>query len=392
MTAAPNRIELLNQLGNELAMSMGSRSGYPEIARHARRILDLSAVSLWVIDRTHSLLVKEAVDADASLGWTDEDLRIDEKLAYWQIGQRRRFVGRGRTSAAQPASGELPLPPEYPRCCISLPVQHKERELLGVLNLYSECGDQWYFEAQHESESAEFLRSVAGQVGLFIENRSLEANTTFYKEIHHRVKNNLQTVASILQMQIRRLGAISAEQALEDSINRILSIALVHETLSQGEIGLVNFGELLGRIARLLGAERPETPRITLEVPPTALMIASRETTALALVANELISNALHHGLADRPGSGVTVRLMRADDRIVLEVEDEGHGLPPGFDAARDGHLGLTIVATLVDEELRGRFRIDDRARVLDRADGPAGPSGTRVRVEFPQPGTGLRL
>lgn len=381
MTAAPNRIELLNRLGNELAMSMGSRSGYPEVARHARSILDLSAVSLWVIDRAHTLLVKEALDADAGQRWTDEDLRIDEKLAYWQLRHRSRFVAAAGRSTAE-GGGESPVPPGYVRSCISLPVQHKERELLGVLNLYSERGDQWYFAAQHEPESAEFLRSVAGQMGLFIENRSLEANTTFYKEIHHRIKNSLQTVASILQMQIRRLGAISAEQALEDSINRILSIALVHETLSQGEIGLVNLGDLLGRIAGLLSAGQPVPPRLALELPGDPVMLASREVTALALVANELISNALDHGLGEQPGAGVSVRLFRAGERIRLEVEDEGRGLPPGFDAARDGHLGLTIVETLVDEELRGTFSLAGRA----------GRGGTIARVEFPLPSGGLQL
>lgn len=388
MTAAPNRIELLNRLGNELAMSLGSRAGYPEIVRHARRILDLSAVSLWTIDRAHGLLVKEALDADPARGWTEDDLRLDERLAYWQLEHRRRLVARGRSDTIAPDDAETPLPADYPRCCISLPVQHKEQELLGVLNLYSERGEQWYFEAQHESESAEFLRSVAGQLGLFIENRSLEANTTFYKEIHHRVKNNLQTVASILQMQIRRLGTISAEQALEDSINRILSIALVHETLSQGEIGLVNFGELLGRIARLLIAELPEQPRLTLQLPSLAVMLASREATALALVANELISNALHHGLANRPQGCVTIRLARTLGSVTLEVEDDGQGLGSEFDIGRDGHLGLTIVETLVDEELRGTFVLESG----QETSGAAGAGGTRARVEFLLPSGGLRL
>jgi two-component sensor histidine kinase len=362
-------IEVLNHLGRELSLCTGARSGYPVVARKLRETLGFARASLWSIDRRHGLLVKEAMDsADAP---DAEELRIDEKLTHWQIRCRTRLVA--------PAPGDggrvFPLPAGYRWHVLSLPVCSGP-ELLAVLNLYSDRDGQWYFDPTRAAESAEFFLSVAGMMELFIRTKALEANTTFYKEIHHRVKNNLQTVASLLRMQLRRLDRQSAARALEDSIGRIESIALVHETLSQGEIGLVDLGELLGRIAHLARDASETAPPLTLRFDGPKVMLTSKQATSLALIANELVQNALQHGVA-AGGTRVDVAVDRADGHVRLVVEDDGAGLPADFDPVRDGNLGLTIVATLTADELSGEFSLRRAAgRTCASVTFPAGVAG----------------
>jgi two-component sensor histidine kinase len=355
-------IEVLNQLGRELSLCTGQRSGYPVVARKLRQTLGFARASLWSIDPRHGLLVKEAADADD--GATDaEDLRVDEKLTHWQIAARTRLT------AAPGHARTFPLPAGYRWHVVSLPVLSGP-DLLAVLNLYSDRAGQWYFDPARGGEAGEFFMSVAGMMEVFIRTKALEANTTFYKEIHHRVKNNLQTVASLLRMQLRRLDRQSAERALEDSIGRIESIAVVHDTLSQGEIGLVDLGDLVGRIAQLAAGD--SRPPITLRLDGPTIMLTSKQATSLALVANELVQNALHHGLGGGGGTRIDVAIARADGRVRLVVEDDGAGPPAGFVPERDGNLGLTIVATLTADELSGDF-------ALARVDGR-----TRATVSFP--------
>jgi two-component sensor histidine kinase len=219
----------------------------------------------------------------------------------------------------------------------------------------------------------EFLQSIATQIAIFIENRSLHKHATFYREIHHRVKNNLQNIASLLRMQLRRLDRVPAEQALSDSIARIMSIALVHDTLSQGEIGMVDLGRLVGSISKFSESETDKRPVITLDVSGPTIMIPSREATSLALVINELVQNAVQHGIKDKNKGRLLIRVEQTDGDVSFLVLDDGPGLPASFDPTKDGNLGLTIVRTLVKEELKGQFEINCS-------------TGTCARISFPSP------
>ncbi len=193
------------------------------------------------------------------------------------------------------------------------------------------------------------------------------------REIHHRVKNNLQTVASLLRLQSRRLGSEEAKAALEESVRRISSIALVHETLSQDSTERVEFDHVAQRILAMLddGFHARERP-VRFLVEGSAGSLPSEIATTLALVLVELCQNAVEHAFDDRGGT-VTVRLDREAPGLRLLVSDDGAGLPQGFALERDANLGLQIVRTLVTTELRGELEID-------------GHRGTTIRIEVPIP------
>jgi two-component sensor histidine kinase len=203
-------------------------------------------------------------------------------------------------------------------------------------------------------------------------DRELVTKTATIREIHHRVKNNLQTVAALLRLQARRVDDLAARQALEEAVRRVGSIAIVHETLSSaGSDDDVAFDEVADRIIEMLG-QVAARPSVRVARVGAFGDLASTVATPLSMVVNELISNALEHGVAD-VGSEVRVSAEREGDHLTMEVQDDGAGLPEGFDAAASTSLGLQIVRTLITHELGGEISFERRQ-----------PSGTRVRVHIP--------
>ena len=152
-----------------------------------------------------------------------------------------------------------------------------------------------------------------------------------------------------------------------------MSIALVHETLSHGEIGMVDLGRLVGNISKVGEPHGQQGPVITLDLSGPPVFIPSREATSLALVVNELIQNAMKHGQRPDVRGSISLRVAKSDGAVSVEVKDDGPGLQEGFDPDRDAHLGLTIVRTLVRDDLKGEFLIGSE-------------NGTTARVTFPLP------
>lgn len=204
-------------------------------------------------------------------------------------------------------------------------------------------------------------------------DRELIVKSTLVKEVHHRVKNNLQTVAGLLRMQQRRSQSPEIKAILGDSIARIASIALVHEYLSQDDLGVVDLHELADNLlsSTLQGMLDPEK-RITSELQcPQSLNLPSAQATSTALVLNELLQNTIKHAFTGRPEGKVTLRLDDDDEGVVLTIHDNGIGLPETFDHEKDGNLGWQIIRTLVKDDLHGHLAIE-------RGD------GTTIRVTIP--------
>ena len=200
--------------------------------------------------------------------------------------------------------------------------------------------------------------------------RELLTKDATIREIHHRVKNNLQTVAALLRMQSRRLPDNEARAALDEAVRRVGTIALVHETLSQGFDETVDFDEIAARgLAAVVEVATRDVP-VRAERIGSFGRLRAEDATSLAMVVTELVHNAIEHGLA-RTGGVVTVEAGRSrdehDELLTVTVADDGAGLPEGFDPARSG-LGTQIVTSLISD-LRGRITWEN-----------AKPCGTTVR------------
>ena len=188
--------------------------------------------------------------------------------------------------------------------------------------------------------------------------QELLIQATMIKELHHRVKNDLQTVASLLRMQARRLQTTEAKGALAEAVNRILSIAVIHEFLSVQDTRAINLREVAQRIIAQMqtGILDPER-RIHLTLEGPNIYLPARQATSCALVINELLQNALEHGYDSRTTGG-TIALTFEDhgDAVGLIVHDDGRALPPDFSLDHVDSLGLRIVQTLVTQDLKGQF------------------------------------
>ena len=191
-------------------------------------------------------------------------------------------------------------------------------------------------------------------------DRALVSKDATIREIHHRVKNNLQTVSALLRLQARRVEDPIASSALEEAIRRVASIAIVHETLSTSSAESVLFDEVYERIIHnaIELSPRPITPQKIGDFG----ILDSQVATPLALVITELIHNSLEHGLAES-GDLVRVEVTRSETTYTIKVIDNGAGLPTDFDWNKSSNLGLQIVRTLTENELKGSIsltRVDD--------------------------------
>jgi two-component sensor histidine kinase len=205
-------------------------------------------------------------------------------------------------------------------------------------------------------------------------DRELVTKDATIREIHHRVKNNLQTVAALLRLQARRIQAPEGRQALEEAVRRVGSIAVVHDTLSQAFDELVDFDEVADRL-RVMVAEVSHDTGADAQVRSVREgsfgTLTSETATPLAMVLTEVLQNAVEHGFGGGAGT-ITVTARRTNRTLQVEVDDDGQGLPAGFDVAAGG-LGLSIVRTLVESEIGGRLEV-----------GPRPGGGTRVALDVP--------
>ena len=201
--------------------------------------------------------------------------------------------------------------------------------------------------------------------------RELVTKDATIREIHHRVKNNLQTVSALLRLQARRIDNPEASQALNEAVRRISSIALVHETLSGGSDASVGFDDVLDRLVSHALELTPRLNEITISRSGQLGSVDPRIATPLALVITELIYNALEHGLEEE-GTELTIAIERDGESAHVTIIDDGVGLPAGFDLAESSNLGLQIVRTLTENELRGTLSL------ISNAD------ETRAELKFP--------
>ncbi len=183
-----------------------------------------------------------------------------------------------------------------------------------------------------------------------LRERELLTKDATIREIHHRVKNNLQTVSALLRLQARRSTSTETRSALGEAQRRVATIAVVHETLSQTIDESVDFDELIGRILSMTADIATPEKRVSTRFEGSFGRIYANVATSLAVVLTELVANAVEHGLG-RTGGEVVVRARRVEDDLQVEVVDDGVGLSDG---APGPGLGTQIVRTLVTGELRG--------------------------------------
>ena len=333
------------------------------VVEMAARVMKARLCSLMLLDEATEELVLRATPHPGQAYRDKPPLRLGEGIA----GEVART---GRPAAVLDVTAE----PRYRHAAVArqeglcsllcVPLSVRDR-VIGVLNCYTAEPHRF------TDEEVALLSTLANQTALAIENARLVTNAAVVREMHHRIKNNLQNVAMLLRLQMSGDRQIPAREVLHDSVNRILSIAAVHEVLSQRGFRLVDVRDVLERVSHAV-AQNMRRPDLAIQVSVSGddVALPSQAATSLALAVNELIQNALEHAFTGRTQGRLDVALRRSPGTLMVEVRDDGVGL--GDDPAR--RLGLEIVDALVNDDLRGAWSLGGR-------------EGTTARIEIPLSG-----
>ncbi len=246
--------------------------------------------------------------------------------------------------------------------CVPLKVKQK---VLGCICIYS--------SHRHllSPEQMQLVITFANEAAIAIENarlyeetrRGLELKSVLLRELHHRVKNNLATVAGILSLQRRRSRSSEVRRTLAESVNRVQGLAATHDLLAHEDVSEARVDDIARKIVGVANTNlRPPEQHITFMVEPCPVVIPSRAVTILALVINEMISNAIKHGMAHQPEGTVTVRGREEDGIVIVEVIDTGCGplsVPVEESGENSGFegLGLSLIKHLIGD-LDGSFSL----------------------------------
>jgi two-component system, sensor histidine kinase PdtaS len=306
-------IDLLMAIAGQVAQAIENAKLY----EHAqRRVAELEALAVISEAVSQSLYLEESLEAIVkttmeAVGATGAALVLEDGTIAWPEGRAGKHAAR-------------------------LPLRWKGRQLGELV-----CDRDTPFTEEEER----LLASIAHQAAVAVEHGRAVLRGVVAQEIHHRVKNNLQTVASLLRLQARA-HEVDPRKALSDSANRILAIAAVHEVLTERRDEDVDLGELVERLRAMLvqGLGAGKNVRSSVE----SVSLHGARATALALVFSELLQNALEHG-----GDEVRVELARHDGRVLLTVADNGRWT----ESSEEG-TGLSIVRALVRDELKGTLSL----------------------------------
>jgi two-component sensor histidine kinase len=239
-------------------------------------------------------------------------------------------------------------------------------EVLGVLNCYTERVHEF------SKEELAILQAIGAQAALAIQTARLMLQSAVIHEMHHRVKNNLQQIASLVRLQMRYSGYATVEQAMTDTLNRIQAIAAVHDLLLRHDLDSISIGRLAEQIlvATKQSVVEPGKTIVTEVTGPEVRLPLSHATT-FALVLNELVQNAVEHGFKDTAQGRISVHTELADNQVTVTVANDGRPLPEGFDPSKTGRLGLRIVNDLVRGGLSGSFTMESSDGIVARVSFP---------------------
>ncbi|HSI98534.1 MAG TPA: GAF domain-containing protein [Gaiellaceae bacterium] len=321
-----DEIELLVAIASQVAQTIEHAKLY-EAAQ--RRVAELEALARISEAVSESLYLEESLEAIVkttmeSLHATGAALVLEDGNIAWPEGRPGAYAVR-------------------------MPLRWKRRQIGALV-----CDRDTPFS----DDDRALLEAIAHHAAVALEHGRAVMRGVLAQEIHHRVKNNLQAVASLLRVQARAEG-VDPRKALSDSVNRILAIAAVHEVLTEHREDDVDLGELVDRLRSMLVQGLAAGKEVTADLESVSL--AGQRATALALVFTELFQNALEHG-----GPRVSIALARRDGEVALTIADDGEGI-----RGESSGTGLSIVRALVRDELRGELELRSE-------------DGLRAEVVFP--------
>ena len=300
---------------------------------------------------------------------------------YRRVGYIDTLVGR-HLKALHTNEDELAKEALAQKRCLEQEAQEGERywvrKIIPIIN-YSPAHYSWYRRLSLISlpKFSGILIVLHDDTEIRRRDKELRIKNAMIQEVHHRVKNNLQTIAGLLRMQTRRVKSDEAKIALDEALNRILSVAVIHEFLSSEGSSIINIKEVGSRIVAQFqqGMLHPDL-QLRLTLTGDTVYLPARQATACSLIINELLQNSLEHGFANRKKGCIRVNLEDTGEEVIITVADDGTGVADDFTLDQAKSLGLQIVRILVEDDLKGEIHLHK---------GTENGDGLMVEVVFPK-------
>lgn len=385
-TYTQTQVRFLQSIASQVSGAVENSRAYRKMERRASQLSTLSEVSktitsdlyleeilqlivaataksmsfkictLMLLDEDKQELVIKATQSASREYLKKPNIKLGESIAGRALAENRTITVYDLKRSPEYAQ------PEFARkegltSMASVPLLVKNKKI-GVLNCYTD-------KPHHFSEEEiSVLSALGSHAAIAIEHGKLMVKSALIQEMHHRVKNNLQQVASLLRLQLHYAGERSVEQVLTESLNRILAIASVHELLSREDLDMVS----VKKVAESIVAATQQSviapgKHIRMGIEGPDILLPSSQATAVALVLNELTQNAVEHGFGDGSDEGqIAIALAEDAHQVSLRVTNNGTPLPLNFDIKRTDSLGLQIVESLVRGDLQGQFTLANEA------------------------------
>ena len=378
-----NQVQMLSGIANQVAGVIERSRRFRQLERQASQLTSLSEVSqaitsnmyldellhlfvtmtartmgykictVMLVDHEKGELVIKATQSESKEYAKKPNLKMGESVSGQAAAEKRivtvldvqRESGYRFPDIAQRAGV---------RSIASIPLMIKG-EVIGVLNCYTEKTHQF------SPEELMILQALGTQAALAIDHAKLMVRSAVIQEMHHRVKNNLQQIVSLVRLEMRYSKFTTVEDALNDTLNRILAISSVHELLTRDDLDTVSAKKLAESI--LTATQQSVVPpgkTIRCSVEGDDFVLPLAKATSMALVLNELVQNAVEHGFKTLSDGRVIVQLSATKTHLRIAVLNDGEPLPEGFTVRASDSLGLSIVETLVRGDLGGTFTLEN--------------------------------
>jgi two-component sensor histidine kinase len=378
-----SQVRLLSGIANQVAGAIERSRRFRQLERHAVQLHTLSEVSqaitsnmyleellhlfvtmtartmgykictVMLVDEHKGELIIKATQADSKEYKKKPNLKIGESVAGRAVAEQRIL-----TLIDVQQAPEYNFPDIAQRAGVrslaSIPLLVKG-EVIGTLNCYTEKLHSF------TKEELAILQALASQAALAIEHAKLMVKSAVIQEMHHRVKNNLQQIVSLVRLEMRYSKYTTVEDALNDTLNRIIAISSVHELLTRDDLDTVSVKKVAESILHATQQSVvPPGKTIRTRVEGDDFILPLNKATSMALVLNELVQNAVEHGFKTLNDGRIEICLEEQPKQLRLRVINDGEALPPGFTPRSADSLGLSIVETLVRGDLHGSFTLEN--------------------------------
>ncbi len=315
--------------------------------------LSFKICSLMLLDEDKQELVIKATQSKSREYAKKSSIKIGESIAGRALAEGHAITVYDLKNSDEYANPELARQ-EGLSSLASIPLLVKNKKI-GVLNCYTEKPHRF------TEEEISVLSALGNHAAIAIDHAKLMVKSAIIQEMHHRVKNNLQQVASLLRLQMHYVGQRSVEQVLNESLNRILAIASVHELLAREDLDIVSVKKVAEQIIQATTQSiMAPGKHIALKIEGPDILLPSAQATSVSLILNELVQNAVEHGFGEGMDDG-EIRIALAEDSkiVTLKVTNDGTPLPEGFEHQKDQFAGLADRGIVGARRLAGPVHLD---------------------------------